>query len=118
MRLALLVDDHDAFRTSAVAMLQAQGVDSIVTAASGEQALAMLESGPERPDVVLLDFRLPGLDGVEVADLIAGLSDPPPVILISSYAQAAADPRVRDAQVRGFLDKEDLTCAAIVDLLG
>jgi CheY-like chemotaxis protein len=116
--MALLVDDHDAFRTSATAMLQAQGVGSIVTAASGEQALEMLTSGPERPDVVLLDFRLPGLDGVEVADLIAGLADPPPVILISSYAQAATDPRVRDAQVRGFLDKQDLTCAAIVDLLG
>ena len=116
--MALLVDDHDAFRTSAAAMLQAQGVGSIVTAASGEQALEMLTSGPERPDVVLLDFRLPGLDGVEVADLIAGLADPPPVILISSYAQAATDPRVRDARVRGFLDKQDLTCAAIVDLLG
>lgn len=112
------MDDHDAFRTSAAAMLQAQGVGSIVTAASGEQALEMLTSGPERPDVVLLDFRLPGLDGVEVADLIAGLADPPPVILISSYAQAATDPRVRDARVRGFLDKQDLTCAAIVDLLG
>jgi CheY-like chemotaxis protein len=117
MRLALLVDDHDAFRRSAAAMLQTQGVGSVMTAASGEQALALLESGPERPDVVLLDFRLPGLDGVEVADRIAHLSDPPPVILISSYAEAAADPRVRDARVRGFLDKQDLTCAAIVDLL-
>ena len=68
-------------------------------------------------NVVLLDCRLPGLDGVEVATRIATLPDPPPVILISSYADAAADPRVRTAEARGFLHKQDLTCDAILALL-
>ena len=70
------------------------------------------------PDVVVVDFRLPGLDGVEVAHLVAGLPDAPPVILTSSYADAAADPRVRAAEARGFLHKQDLTCDAIMALLG
>ena len=118
MRLALLVDDHETFRNSASAMLQAQGIASVVTASSSEQALALLESGWERPEVVLLDFRLPGMDGVEVAERIAEMADPPPIILVSSYTEAALDPRVRDAKIRGFLDKQDLTCEAIFDLLG
>ena len=56
-------------------------------------------------------------DGVAVAERIATLPDAPPVILISSYADAAVDPRVRSAEVRGFLHKQDLTCDAIMALL-
>lgn len=77
----------------------------------------MLEDNDTHPDVVIIDFRLPGLDGVDVARLVAGLPDAPPVILISSYADAAADPRVRTAEARGFLHKQDLTCDAILALL-
>ena len=78
----------------------------------------MLSEGRHRPDVVIVDFRLPGLDGVDVAHLVAGLPDAPPVILTSSYADAAADPQVRTAEARGFLHKQDLTCDAIMALLG
>lgn len=117
MRLALLVDDNDVFRPSAAALLQTQCVRSVVTAQTGEEALELLEGESERPDVVLLDFRLPGLDGVEVAIRIAAMPNPPPVIMISSYGQASADPRVRSAPVLGFLDKQELTCEAIRLLL-
>ena len=90
----------------------------MATAGSGEEALEALAGASERPDVVLLDCRLPGLDGVEVAERIAHLPDAPPVILISSYADAGADPRVTTAEARGFLHKQDLTCDAIMALLG
>ena len=112
-----LVDDHAGFRRAAVDFLTSGGCDVVATAGSGEEALEALADGRDRPDVVLLDCRLPGLDGVEVATRIATLPDPPPVILISSYADAAADPRVRTAEARGFLHKQDLTCDAILALL-
>ena len=112
-----LVDDHAGFRRAAVDFLTSGGCQVVATAGSGEEALEALADGRDRPDVVLLDCRLPGLDGVEVATLIATLSDPPPVILISSYADAAVDPRVRAAEARGFLHKQDLTCDAIMALL-
>ncbi|MEO6711914.1 MAG: response regulator [Mycobacteriales bacterium] len=114
----LLVDDHPGFRRAAVDFLTSGGCRVVATAGSGEEALKVLADEAQRPDVVLLDFRLPGLDGVEVAERIATLPDAPPVILISSYADAAADPRVRAAQARGFLHKQDLTCDAITALLG
>lgn len=69
------------------------------------------------PDLVLLDLRLPEMSGVEVAMALGATSDPPAVILISSDADAAGDPAVMAAPVRGFLPKRDLTCAAIDELL-
>ncbi len=112
-----LVDDHAGFRRAATDFLTSSGCRVVATARSGEEALEVLAGAGERPDVVLLDCRLPGLDGVDVAVRIASLREPPPVILISSYADAAADPRVRSAAARGFLNKQDLTCDAIRALL-
>jgi DNA-binding NarL/FixJ family response regulator len=117
-RRVFLVDDHAGFRRAAADFLASGGCEVVATASSGEEALVMLQDGDSRPDVVIVDFRLPGLDGVDVARLVALLPDAPPVILISSYSDAAADPRVRTAQARGFLDKQDLTCDAIMALIG
>ena len=113
----LLVDDHAGFRASAVAMLEAEGLSIVGTAASGEEALAVV--GSVDADVVLLDLFLPGMDGVDVAWRISESVDTrAAVILISSHDEAAFDPRVISAPVRGFVPKRDLTCDAIRRLLG
>ena len=117
-RRVFLVDDHAGFRRAAADFLSSGGCQVVAVAGSGEEALEMLAGNGERPDVVLLDCRLPGLDGVEVAQRIASLPDPPPVILISSWAEAAVDPRLGAGETRGFLLKQDLTCQAIAALLG
>jgi len=57
----LIVDDHAAFRESASALLEAEGFDVVGEAADGESAVA--EVARLRPDIVLLDIQLPGLDG-------------------------------------------------------
>lgn len=117
----MLVDDHAAFRRSASILLELEGVRVVATAESGEQALALLDA-PDGPggqaNLVLVDLRLPGMDGVDVSEAIAGRRRPPPVILISSHDEAASDPRVVGAPVLGFLPKRDLTCNAILALLG
>jgi DNA-binding NarL/FixJ family response regulator len=113
----LLVDDHPGFRASAAAMLEAEGLSIVGTAASGEEALNLV--GPLHPDVVLLDLFLTGIDGIDVAWRIARSgADGPSVILISSHDEAGLDPRVISAPVKGFLPKRDLTCDAIRRLLG
>jgi two-component system, NarL family, nitrate/nitrite response regulator NarL len=111
----LLVDDHQGFLRAAVALLESEGMEVVGTAESGTAALAALDRCT--PDVVLLDYVLPDLDGVEVAFAIRQRPDPPAVILISSYTEAASDPRVRGAAVNGFLAKQELTCTAIRDLI-
>src|SRR5512133_1402053 len=72
----LIVDDHAAFRASARALLQVEGFDVVGEAADGAaavEAVAVL-----RPQIVLLDIQLPDLDGLAVAEQLAGAPDPPP----------------------------------------
>jgi DNA-binding NarL/FixJ family response regulator len=111
----LLVDDHEGFVTSVRALLAHGGLDVVADARNGEEALNLVAE--VQPDLVLLDLRLPGMSGVEVAHLLSQGDEVPDIILISSDSEAAEDPAVTSAPVRGFLPKRDLTCAAIGTLL-
>lgn len=115
-RTVLVVDDHAGFRTSARALLEADGFDVIGDAASGAEAVA--EAERLRPRVVLLDVRLPDTDGIAVAALLAELDDPPQVVLVSSRDAAVYGPRLQQAPASGFLAKSELTGPALRRLLG
>ena len=56
-RTVLIVDDHEAFRESATALLEAEGFDVVGQAADGPEAVAEVER--LQPEVVLLDIQLP-----------------------------------------------------------
>ena len=110
----LIVDDHEDFRASARALLELQGFDVIGDVVDGESALEA--AARLRPDVVLLDVQLPGIDGFEVAERLAAAEDPPQVVLISSRNRSAYE-RLPDAPVAGFLGKHELSGAALASLL-
>ena len=115
-RRVLIVDDHEEFRASASALLRAEGFDVVGAAADGAGAID--EVVRLRPEVVLLDVQLPGLDGFAIAERLAALPDPPRVVLISSRDAGAYGPRLDAAPARGFLPKQELsgaTLAALVD---
>jgi DNA-binding NarL/FixJ family response regulator len=110
----LIVDDHAAFRASARALLQAEGFDVVGEAANGAaavEAVAVL-----RPEIVLLDIQLPDLDGLTVAEQLAGAPDPPTVVLISSRDAAAYGPRLQATPARGFIPKRELSGEALAAL--
>src|SRR5215469_13842450 len=71
-----------------------------------------------RPDVVLLDVQLPGIDGFVVAEQLAAVPDPPRVVLISSRDAASYGPRLDGAPVCGFLAKRALSGASLAALVG
>jgi DNA-binding NarL/FixJ family response regulator len=110
----LIVDDHADFRASARALLELQGFEVVGDVVDGEAALEATER--LRPDVVLLDVQLPGIDGFEVAERLAAADDPPRVVLISSRNRNAYD-RLQGAPVAGFLGKHELSGAALAALL-
>ena len=112
----LVVDDHAAFRRSASALLIADGFDVVGEAADGEDAIEAV--GRLRPDVVLLDIQLPGLDGLAVTERIGAGPGKPAVILVSSRDASAYGHRLRASPALGFVVKSDLSGAAIRALLG
>jgi DNA-binding NarL/FixJ family response regulator len=112
----LIVDDHEAFRVSAGALLEAEGFAVLGEAADG--GAAIVECERLRPDVVLLDIQLPDLDGFTVAERLAEAREPPAVVLISSREAEAYGPRLESAPARGFIPKRELSGAALAALIG
>jgi len=78
----LIVDDHPSFRTTARALLVAEGYDVVGEAADGSSAIEAART--LRPDVVLLDVQLPDRDGFAVAVELSREPQPPAIVLTSS----------------------------------
>jgi DNA-binding NarL/FixJ family response regulator len=115
MTTVLIVDDHASFRWSAKALLSAEGFDVIGEAEDGETAVDEIER--LRPDLVLLDVQLPGIDGFEVAKRVAGNGHSPEIILTSSRDVVEYGELVDESPARGFVPKDELSGAAIAALL-
>jgi DNA-binding NarL/FixJ family response regulator len=111
----LIVDDHEEFRASARALLEAEGFAVVGEAADAAEAMEAVAA--LRPGVVLLDIQLPGRDGLAVAEGIAEEPDPPAVVLISSRDARAYGPRLGQTRARGFIAKSELSGAALAGLL-
>jgi DNA-binding NtrC family response regulator len=94
----LVVDDEKLIRWSVAERLQRDGYE-VLSAESGEQALEMLASAP--PDLMLLDVRLPGIDGVET--LQRALSLQPDLAVLMMSAHSTVDIAV-DAMKHGAVD--------------
>ena len=112
----LIVDDHDEFRASAAALLEADGFVVVGSAAHGAAALEAVAR--LQPDVVLLDVQLPGLDGFAVAERLAALEHPPLVVLVSGRDPASYGPRLNTTRANGFIAKRELSGAALAAVIG
>lgn len=94
----LIVDDEPLARERLKALLSDSGVDEVCgEAGSGEAALRL--AAECRPEVVLMDVRMPGIDGLKAARELAKLHPPPAVVFTTAYDQhalAAFDARAVD----------------------
>lgn len=103
----VVADDQDLVRTGLVMILGAQpGIDVVGEATDGIQALEVCKR--LRPDVLLVDIRMPGLDGVEVTRRLAGpdVSDPMAVVVITTFDLDEYVLGALRAGARGFLLKD------------
>ena len=80
----LLVDDQPLLRTGFRLILQSEpDLEVVGEAADGEVALAQVAA--LRPDVVLMDIRMPRMDGIEATRRLNRLEDPPSVLVLTTY---------------------------------
>jgi two-component system response regulator AlgR len=84
----LIVDDEPPARELLRSMLkEIEGFEIAAEAENGRRALEICDA--QRPDIVLLDVRMPGIDGLEVARHLAALPEPPAVIFITAFDEYA-----------------------------
>jgi DNA-binding NarL/FixJ family response regulator len=103
----LIVDDHPVVRTGLASMLATQPNFRVVGAAStGEEALAML--GQVHPDIMLLDLRMPGMNGVETLQAMQRCALPPRVIVLTSFETDEDVYRAVQAGAHGYLLKSTM----------
>jgi two-component system response regulator AlgR len=102
MQSVLIVDDEQPARERLRTLLaEVGGVEVAGEAATGVEALQI--AAERQPTLVLLDVRMPGMDGVEAAHHLAALAVPPAVIFTTAYDEYAVS--AFDAQAIGYLLK-------------
>jgi two-component system response regulator AlgR len=84
----LIVDDEPLARTRLAALLRdCDGAEVVASVGDGEATLAACTG--TRPDLLLLDIAMPGLDGIGVARRLAALPDPPQLVFCTAYEEHA-----------------------------
>jgi two-component system, response regulator, stage 0 sporulation protein F len=84
MKTILVVDDDEAIRTLLQEELEEEGY-KVLIATNARDALKMVAS--EALDLVILDIRMPGMDGLEALPRILGIKEGLPVIMNTAYSQ-------------------------------
>lgn len=101
----VLADDHQLVRAGLRALLQSlDDVEVLAEASDGHEALALVDR--LRPDVLLLDITLPGLNGLEVAQRIPRISPSTRVLILSMHAAPEYVTQALRAGVAGYLIKD------------
>jgi len=114
----LVVDDNATAREILSTMLANLGL-SVDQAGGGASAIALIEAESEQNPykLVLMDWRMPGLDGVETTRAIhknTNLSELPTVIMVTAYSQDEAKSSSKDVDIKGFLTKP-ITQSTLLD---
>lgn len=101
----LIIDDHPVVCAGLTSMLSAQpGFEVMGSAAGGEEALAYLKRN--KPNVILLDLRMPGMDGIAVLHALKGIESPPAAIILTSFEKEEDIYRSIRAGAQGYLLKD------------
>lgn len=101
-RRVVIAEDEALIRMDLAEMLGEEGYDVVGQAGDGARAVALAEE--LRPDLVILDVKMPVLDGIAAAELIAGQRIAP-VVILTAFSQRDLVERARDAGAMAYLVK-------------
>lgn len=103
MAKILVIDDEQSVRDLLDTLLRRKGYD-VVVAESGQKGLDLYRR--ERPDVLVLDLKMPEMDGLTVLRQIRSLDPRKPVIVLTGAGTAEAEQQVRALGVMEYVEKE------------
>ncbi len=99
-----VVDDSPLVRERLVALLsEVNGVDVVGSAGSAEEGIAGITA--ERPDVAILDIRMPSGSGISVLEEMKRMENPPTIIMLTNYPYPQYRRKCLDAGADYFFDK-------------
>jgi response regulator NasT len=101
-RRVLVAEDEALIRLDLVEMLREEGYQVVGEAGDGQEAVRLAEE--LRPDLVILDIKMPKKDGIEAASNIAG-ERIAPVVILTAFSQRDLVERARDAGAMAYLVK-------------
>lgn len=101
-RRVVIAEDEALIRLDLAEMLAEEGYDVVAAVDDGEQAIAKTEE--LRPDLVILDVKMPRLDGIAAAERIASQRIAP-VVMLTAFSQRDLVERARDAGAMAYLVK-------------
>ncbi len=113
MMRVMIADDEAVIRMGLRTMLEDKGHKVVATATDGASAIQMMRM--EKPEVILLDIKMAGMDGLSAARKIMQ-ERPTPVVMLTAFSQRELVNEARDASVFGYLVKpvkEDLLDATL-----
>ncbi len=99
----VVADDHPSILLAVSEALAARGIEIVAEARDGGEALARIEA--LSPRIAIVDVRMPGLDGIELARRVASVAPRTAVIVYSGYAERGLVDRALAAGARGFVLK-------------
>jgi two-component system, NarL family, nitrate/nitrite response regulator NarL len=109
-------DDHPMFREGVVRALVSSGeIDVVAEAEDGLQALELIRT--HQPQVALLDYRMPGMDGAEVAAAVTRDALTTRVLLVSAHDESAIVYKALQEGAAGFLPKESTRSELVAAVL-
>lgn len=110
----LIVDDQPPFRdASRMVVEMTDGFEVAGEAENGEQGVEMAAS--LKPDLVLMDVQMPGIDGLEATRRITSVDDPPQVLVMSTHESGDYDEPAVDAGAFRFIPKSQFSMDALED---
>jgi DNA-binding NarL/FixJ family response regulator len=111
----LVVDDQKVFRDVLLAVVDATpGLKLVGEAACGPDALVAMDE--LTPEFVIVDVRMPGMDGLQLASLLLERTPAPVVMLVSAQPAPTTLPTTADGSVVAFVAKEHLRPAVLLDV--
>src|SRR3990170_8032863 len=102
MRRVVIAEDEALIRLDLREMLEEEGFTVVAEAADGEQAVALVEQ--HRPDLVVLDVKMPRMDGITAAERIAS-ARLAPVVMLTAFSQRDLVERAREAGAMAYVVK-------------